>query len=61
LAALGRAEKNILSPISPDFPDFPGLRKIQGYERLRCEIEALKIEAQALPDERIGTIQAGEC
>jgi len=42
-------------------PDFPGLRKIQGYERLRCEIEALKIEAQALPDERIGTIQAGEC
>ncbi len=35
--------------------------KMQAYERLHREIEELKVEVQALPDERIETIQPGEC
>jgi len=35
--------------------------KMQEYERLRSDIEALRIEVQALPDKYAGTIQPGEC
>jgi len=35
--------------------------KMQEYERLHSDIEALRVEVQALPDKYAGTIQPGEC
>jgi len=59
-----RAYANLLTPLGVEEKARLTLAflhyKVQEYERLHSEIEALKGEARVLPDEYAGTIQPGE-